>query len=58
MKRYISRHDEIHYTNMLKLINSIGNRKLKCNWLITNVEAYPTDKTIADKIDKEFLLIK
>lgn len=57
MKRYISRYDETHYTNMLKLINSIGGRKLKCNWLITNVEAYPSDKTIADRIDKKYLFL-
>ena len=57
MKRYISRYDEKYYTNMLKLINSIGGRKLKYNWLITSIEVYPTDKTITDKLDKEYLFL-
>lgn len=42
---------------MLKLINSIGGRKLKYNWLITNIEAYPTDETIIHKLDKEYLFL-
>ena len=42
---------------MLKLINSIGGRKLKYNWLITNIEAYPTDETIIHKLAKEYLFL-
>lgn len=43
MKRYISDTDENSYTHMLKVLNSIGGRNLKYNWLITEIQAYPTD---------------
>lgn len=57
MKRLISKHDENYYTYMLKIINYIGGRSLKCNWLITDIEAYPNNEIIADKIDKEYLIL-
>lgn len=57
MKRLISRYDDNYYTHMLKLIKSIGGRKLKYNWLITSIEAYPNDKTISDKIDNDYIFL-
>lgn len=57
MKRLISRYDDNYYTNMLKLIKSIGGSKLKYNWLITSIEAYPSDKSISDKIDKDYIFL-
>ena len=57
MKRLISRYYDNYYTHMLKLIKSIGGRKLKYNWLITSIEAYPSDKTISDKIDNDYIFL-
>jgi len=57
MKRYISKYDEKHYTHMRKLIETIGGENLKYHWLISDIEAYPTDKTINDKIENEYLLL-
>lgn len=52
MKRYISDKEE-YYTYMLKLLNAIGGRSLKYNWLITNIEAYPQDNGELDKLIRE-----
>ena len=57
MKRLISKYDENYYTYMLKIINSIGGRSLKYNWLITDIEAYPNNEIVADKIDKEYVIL-
>lgn len=57
MKRYISKYDDKNYTYMLKLMNSIGGRGLKYNWLITNIEVYPNDKNINNKLDGEYLIL-
>lgn len=38
MKKYISSKDENYYTNMLKVINSIGGNSLRYNWLISDIE--------------------
>ena len=43
MRRVISDSDEQHYAYMLKTLNSIGGINLNCNWLITDIEAYPQD---------------
>lgn len=50
MLRYISYKDEQFYTNMLKVILSIGGRKLKYNWLITDIEAYLSDNEELEKM--------
>ena len=50
MKKYVSFKDEKYYTYMLKLINSIGGRKLEYNWLITDIEAYPQDNGELDNL--------
>lgn len=47
MKRYFSKDDDKYYTHILKLINSLGGRDLKYNWLITNIEAYPVDEVFS-----------
>lgn len=47
MNRLISVGDKSGYTMMLKVINAIGGRDLKYNWLITNIEAYP-QKTLKE----------
>ena len=41
MKRYISIKEDKGYTYMLKILNGIGGKKLKYNWLITDIIAYP-----------------
>ncbi len=46
MKKIILKNDEKEYTYMLDIINSLGGKKLNCNWLITDIEAYPMDKNI------------
>ena len=43
MKRYISKRDDKCYTNMLKIINTIGGRNLDYNWLITELETNTGD---------------
>ena len=43
MKRYISKRDDKCYTNMLKIINTIGGRNLDYNWLITEIETNTGD---------------
>lgn len=43
MKRYISKEDDKYYTNMLKIIDAIGGRKLDYNWLITEIETNTGD---------------
>lgn len=60
MKRYISMVDENNYTHMLKVLKSIGGRKLDYNWYITDIEAYPQDEecnleNLWD--DKEYLFL-
>lgn len=58
MKKYVSFKDEKYYTYMLKLINSIGGRKLEYNWLINDIEAYPNSLKIKRRIDEnEYLLL-
>lgn len=57
MKRYISKNDDDYYTYMLKLINSIGGRKLNYNWLIKDIEAYPQDESINNKLNNDYLFI-
>ena len=41
MFRLVSVKDKNGYTQMLKIINALGGRKLNYNWLITDIEAYP-----------------
>ena len=53
MKRYISEKEDKAYTYMLKILNGIGGTKLKYNWLITNIEAYPENNPKALKLIKE-----
>ncbi len=57
MERFISKYDEKDYTYMLKLINSIGGRNLKYNWLITDIEAYPNDNNIFYKLENEYVIL-
>lgn len=58
MKKYVSFKDEKFYTHMLKLINSIGGRKLEYNWLINDIEAYPNSLKIKRMINEnEYFLL-
>ena len=41
MRKYISYNDDIEYTDMLKLLYSIGGRDLKYKWLITDITIEP-----------------
>lgn len=51
MKRLISRYDEEYYTCMLKVLNSLGGRKLKYKWLITDIDAYPENSKLKKLVD-------
>ena len=53
MKRYISYKEEKYYTCMLKIISAIGGRKLKYNWLITDIEAYPIEDNNLNRLINE-----
>lgn len=53
MKRYISKRDDKCYTNMLKIINTIGGRNLDYNWLITEIEIIAYDSTFVQIITKD-----
>lgn len=58
MKRYISKNDEKYYTHMLKILNAIGGRNLKYNWLITDMEICPSDlQNLCDLIRRDKYLI-
>ena len=59
MKRYISEVDEKKYTDMLKVLKSIGGLNLNYNWYITNIEAYPQDKNnnLINLINNEYLFL-
>ena len=64
MKRLVSVKDEVVYTLMLKVVNSIGGRNLNYNWLITDIEAYPqkTGREIDDELysylnEKDYVFI-
>ena len=51
MYRLVSTKDKSGYTQMLKIINAIGGRKINYNWLITDIEAYPQKNSY--EIDEE-----
>lgn len=42
MRRYVSQGED-SYTNMLKVINTLGGRNLNYNWLITEIETNTGD---------------
>ncbi len=42
MKRYVSQGED-SYTNMLKIINTLGGKNLNYNWLITEIETNTGD---------------
>lgn len=60
MKRLVSQYDDEYYTCMLKVLKALGGRSLKYKWLITNIEAYPQDNGVLDKLileNREYLLL-
>ena len=64
MFRLVSVKDKNGYTQMLKIINAFGGRKLNYNWLITDIEAYPQigNKDIDEKLysflnEKDYVFI-
>lgn len=50
MKRYISKKERKHYTYMLEIINAIGGRNLKYNWLITEIETNLSDNSELERL--------
>ncbi|MFL0246068.1 hypothetical protein [Candidatus Clostridium stratigraminis] len=48
---------EHYYTHMAKVFNAIENEQLKYNWLITDCECYPGDKSIDQMFSKEYIWI-
>lgn len=60
MKRLVSQYDDEYYTCMLRVLKALGGRKLKYKWLITDIEAYPQDNGVLDKLieeNREYLLL-
>ena len=57
MKNAILEKGEHYYTHMSNVFNAIENEQLKYNWLITNCECYPQDRSIAELFSKEYLWI-
>lgn len=57
MRGAILEKGEHYYTHMAKVFNSIENEQLKYNWLITDCECYPEDKSINEMFSKEYIWI-
>lgn len=56
MKRMISEDDEKFYTYMLKVIQSIDD-DFDCNWLITDIDAYPSNKETEEMLNTDYLFL-
>lgn len=58
MEKIVLKKDGRKYTYMLDIINSLGGNNLNCNWLITDIEAYPMDKDINSIIyDQNYVIL-
>ena len=57
MRSAILEKGEHYYTYMSKVFNAIENEQLKYNWLITNCECYPQDRSIDELFSKEYIWI-
>lgn len=57
MRSAILEKGEHYYTHMAKVFNAIENEQLKYNWLITDCECYPGDKSIDQMFSKEYIWI-
>lgn len=57
MRSAILEKGEKHYTRMLKVFQSIENRQMDYNWLITNCECYSKNKKINDLFSQEYIWI-
>ena len=59
MKRYISSNKEEYYTDLLKIIDSIGIDNLNYNWLITDIEVSEIkNKNFKELFDNKYVLLK
>ncbi|MVX67087.1 hypothetical protein GKZ28_25890 [Clostridium chromiireducens] len=57
MRSAILEKGEHYYTYMDKIFNAIENEQLKYNWLITDCECHPEDKSIYEMFSKEYIWI-
>jgi hypothetical protein len=57
MKSAILEKGEHYYTHMYKVFKAIENEQLKYNWLITDCECYPENKSIYEMFSKEYIWI-
>lgn len=57
MRSAILEKGEQYYTYMSKVFSSIENEQLKYNWLITDCECYPEDRSINKIFSKEYIWI-
>lgn len=57
MRSAILEKGEQYYTHMAKVFNSIENEQLNYNWLITDCECYPEDKSINEMFSKKYIWI-
>lgn len=59
MKRCISSNKDEYYTDLLKIIDTIGVSNLNYNWLITDVEVSEIrNEKFKELFDKEYVLLK
>ena len=57
MKSVILEKGEKYYTYMMKVFQSIENRQMDYNWLITNCECYPQNEKINELFSQEYIWI-
>lgn len=57
MQRYISINDDNEYTHLLKLLKSLGGSNLKYKWLISDIEAYPQNKSYNDLFNNDYIFL-
>ena len=57
MQRYISINDDNEYTHLLKILKSLGGSNLKYKWLISDIEAYPQNKSYNDLFNNDYIFL-
>lgn len=55
IKRLISKKERKYYTYMLEIINAL-NIPLDYKWLISNVEAYPSDRELENRLNNTLII--
>ena len=57
MQIYISINDDNEYTHLLKLLKSLGGSNLKYKWLISDIEAYPQNRSYIDLFNNDYIFL-